>query len=153
MTSAILALLLVAQPVGHVSRLNLSILVVAALGVISLFRLDGLWRHVFLALASIIVLQYAYWRTTSTLPPIEDLYSFVPGFILYLAEMFCVVMLGISLFVLADPITRAPAPRLSDEDYPTVDVFVPTYNEDRDILSLTLAAAKAMVYPLSLIHI
>jgi cellulose synthase (UDP-forming) len=108
--TAIFALILTAQPVGHVSRINLSIIVIVVLGVISFFKLDGIWRHIFLALASVIVIQYAYWRTTSTLPPIDDLYSFAPGFILYLAEMFCVVMLGISLFVLADPITRAPAP-------------------------------------------
>ena len=145
--TAVIALMLTAQPVGHFSRINLSIIVIVALGVISLLKLDGIWRHIFLALASVIVIQYAYWRTTSTLPPIDDLYSFIPGFILYLAEMFCVVMLGISLFVLADPITRPPAPRLSDEAYPTVDVFVPTYNEDREILALTLSAAKAMIYP------
>ena len=30
---------------------------------------------------------------------------------------------------------------------PEVDVFIPTYNEDREILALTVAAAKAMDYP------
>ena len=30
---------------------------------------------------------------------------------------------------------------------PTVDVFVPSYNEDRDLLARTLAAAKGINYP------
>ncbi len=30
---------------------------------------------------------------------------------------------------------------------PAVDVFVPTYNEDADLLANTLAAAKGMDYP------
>lgn len=140
-------LLLVAQPVGHSTRLSLSLLVIAILAVILLLRLGGIWRHVFLALASIVILQYAYWRTTSTIPPMEDLYSFVPGILLYAAEMFCILMLAISLFVIADPIDQPPAPEIDDADCPTVDVFVPSYNEDREILALTLASAAAMDYP------
>ena len=139
--------LLIAQPVGHSARFNLSVIVIAILAVIMVLKLDGFWRHVFLALASVVILQYAYWRTTSTLPPIEDLYSFIPGIILYVAEMYCILMLGISLFVVADPIERPRAPQLDDEECPSVDVFVPTYNEDREILALTLASAKAMDYP------
>ncbi|MFN3334987.1 MAG: cellulose synthase catalytic subunit (UDP-forming), partial [Caldilinea sp.] len=89
--------LLIAQPVGHSARFNLSVIVIAILAAIMLLKLDGFWRHVFLALASVVILQYAYWRTTSTLPPLEDLYSFIPGIILYAAEMYCILMLGISL--------------------------------------------------------
>jgi cellulose synthase (UDP-forming) len=144
---ALLMLLLVAQPVGHSTRLSLSLLVIAILAVIMLFRLGGVWRHVFLALASIVILQYAYWRTTSTIPPVDDLYSFVPGILLYAAEMFCILMLAISLFVIADPIEQPPAPEIDDADCPTIDVFVPSYNEEREILALTLASAAAMDYP------
>lgn len=117
------------------------------LAVITLLRLDGIWRHIFLALGSVVVLRYAYWRTTSTLPPVDDLYSFIPGIVLYAAEMYCIVMLAISLFVVADPREREAVPNLTDSDAPSVDVFVPSYNESKDILAMTLAAAKAMDYP------
>jgi cellulose synthase (UDP-forming) len=66
---------------------------------------------------------------------------------MYFAEMYCIVMLAISLFVVADPIEREDAPRLSEEDSPSVDVFVPSYNESKDIVALTLSAASAMAYP------
>ena len=42
---------------------------------------------------------------------------------------------------------RGRAPPIPDERYPTVDVFVPSYNEDAQLLATTLAAAKAMDYP------
>ena len=138
---------LVVQPVGIAVQLGLAIAVIVALATIWLLRLDGVWRHVFLALASIVVLRYAYWRTTSTLPPTSDLVSFIPGLILYLAEMYCIVMLAISLFVVSDPKRRAPAPQVQADKAPTVDVFIPTYNEGTEILALTLSAAKAMDYP------
>ncbi|MFS2153885.1 UDP-forming cellulose synthase catalytic subunit [Rhizobium sp. Rhizsp42] len=146
-TSTLTALFLVTQPVGNSVQMALSLSVIAVLAVIAVLRLDGIWRHVFLALGSVVVLRYAYWRTTSTLPPIDDLYSFIPGVVLYAAEMYCIVMLAISLFVVADPREREAAPRLSDEDAPSVDVFVPTYNEGKEILAMTLSAAKAMHYP------
>jgi cellulose synthase (UDP-forming) len=72
---------------------------------------------------------------------------FHPGAVLYGAEMFCVLMLGLSLFVISRPIQRPQAPSVSPEDAPTIDVFVPSYNEDASLLAITLAAAKAMDYP------
>ncbi|QKV20596.1 UDP-forming cellulose synthase catalytic subunit [Oricola thermophila] len=138
---------LIAQPVGTTGQLIISLSVIVMLTVISVLRLDGTWRHIFLAVASVIVLRYAFWRTTNTLPPADDLYSFIPALLLYGAEMYCILMLAISLFVVSDPIDREPAPQFPDEELPTIDVFVPSYNEGKEILALTLAAAKAMVYP------
>jgi cellulose synthase (UDP-forming) len=56
-------------------------------------------------------------------------------------------MLFLSLFTIAEPLNRPKAPQVSDEDAPSVDVFIPTYNESLDIVAPTLAAAKRMVYP------
>lgn len=145
--SAALILALVMQPIGAEIQILIGALTIAFLFLITRFDNSKLLRNIALATASIVVLRYAYWRTTSTLPPIEDLASFVPGVLLYVAEMFCVTMFFISVFVIADPIDRKPAPRQKDEDLPTVDVFVPSYNESAEILSLTLAAAAAMDYP------
>lgn len=145
--SAALIFALVMQPIGAEIQILIGALTIAFLFIITRFDKSKLLRNIALATASIVVLRYAYWRTTSTLPPIDDLTSFVPGVLLYVAEMFCVTMFFISVFVIADPIDREPAPRQKDEDLPTVDVFVPSYNESADILSLTLSAAAAMDYP------
>ncbi|MFN3628293.1 MAG: glycosyltransferase, partial [Parvibaculum sp.] len=97
--------------------------------------------------SAVLALRYAFWRTTETLPDISEPWNFIPGIILYGAEMYCLVMLAINFFIVADPLQRKPAPRLSDAEKPTVDVFVPSYNESPDLLALTLAAAKSMNYP------
>jgi cellulose synthase (UDP-forming) len=101
----------------------------------------------------ILALRYAYWRTADTLPSIYEPWNFIPGFILYLAEMYCLAMLAVSLFMLADPLKRSTPPFPPIDELPTVDVFIPSYNEDPELLATTLAAAKAMVYPKSKLHV
>lgn len=135
------------QPIGADIQLVVSALTIAVLFALTRLDIRGPWRYVALATASIIVLRYAYWRTTDTLPPVSDLMSFVPGLILYLAEMFCIFMFLVSVFVISDPISRRPARKLEDHELPTVDVFVPSYNESSEILALTLSAATQMDYP------
>ncbi|WP_188854427.1 UDP-forming cellulose synthase catalytic subunit [Aureimonas glaciei] len=145
--SATISILLIAQPISVDTQMHLSLTAIALCLAIYVLRLRGVWRYVFLATATAVVLRYAYWRTTSTLPSPEDMVSFVPAIVLYGAEMYCLLMLAMSLFVVADPIERKRARQYPGDELPTVDVFVPSYNESAEILALTLASAKAMDYP------
>ncbi|WP_255720257.1 UDP-forming cellulose synthase catalytic subunit [Oryzibacter oryziterrae] len=146
LSSLVLAALTM-QPVGTGVQLTTGLALLWAMILVWMGGRTGPWRLAFIGLALTIAGRYVYWRTTSTLPSIEDPLNFIPGFILYVMEMFTVLMLCISLFIVADPIERAPAPRLSDDDTPTVDVFIPTYNEDKAMLATTVSAALAMDYP------
>ena len=119
----------------------------AAMLAIKLLNIKGPLRPVFLGLGSFVILRYLLWRLSSTLPPIDSPLDFAAGFILVAAECYCVVMLFLSLFTVADPINRPKAPRVSDQEAPTVDVFIPTYDESIEIIAPTLAAAKRMLYP------
>ena len=122
----------------------------AVLGVmfIAMSRPDNkTFRILSFVFAAILALRYAFWRTTETLPEFSEPWNFVPGIVLYLAEMYCLAMLAISFFMLADPLKRKAPPIDNPERLPTVDVFIPTYNEDPELLAVTLAAAKSMVYP------
>ena len=139
--------LLVTLPVSSDAQLMASIAVLGAMMLIRQFRADGPWRMVALALGTAIVMRYVYWRTTSTLPPVSQLDNFIPGAMVYAAEMYSVAMLALSLFVVATPLRPRPAPQLAEQDWPTVDVFIPTYNEDPHLLVNTIAAAQAMDYP------
>ncbi len=146
-SAAALVLFLVTQPIDLNTHLVTALVVAIIIAVLKMFRREGVLRAVVLSLGTIIVLRYVYWRTTSTIPPIEEPLNFVPGFILYLAEMYSVLMLFLSTFTIAEPMARPLRPVARHGDYPTVDVFVPTYNEDPALLATTLAAARQMDYP------
>jgi cellulose synthase (UDP-forming) len=144
---ALFTLLLIAQPLSTGAQLTLAAASLALMLAIRTLQLAGYWRLLFYVTGGVLVLRYVYWRTTSTLPAPGELEDFIPGVIVYVAEMFCVVLLAINLFVIASPITRKRAPSLREGEEPTVDVFVPSYNEEPELLAATIAAAKAMRYP------
>ena len=150
---AIFEIVLITLPVSLQAQLIAGISVVTLMGVIKILNAQGTWRLVSLALGTGIVLRYVYWRTTETLPPIDQIQDFVPGMLLYLAEMYNVLMLALSLFIVAMPLPPRPSPKDVVEDLPDVDVFIPSYNEDAKLLANTLAAAKAMDYPAEKLHV
>jgi cellulose synthase (UDP-forming) len=137
---------LVVLPISLQAHLVAGLTVVACMIIMKFFRAQDLaqiaWRS-----GTAIVLRYVFWRTTSTIPPITEVANFIPGFLLYLAEMYSVMMLFLSLFVVSSPMPSRKAPQIDPHNLPTVDVFVPSYNEGADLLATTLAAAKAMTYP------
>ncbi|WP_092046348.1 UDP-forming cellulose synthase catalytic subunit [Methylobacterium pseudosasicola] len=147
LVSALLVLLLLAQPVGTSIQLEMSLCAIGLMALLWLFGRGRLGRSVFLAIGSLVVLRYLYWRLSSTLPPMSDALGFGAGVVLAAAEVYCFYILMVSLVVNADPLARAIIPSGDDDALPTVDVFVPSYNEDRHILATTLAAAKALDYP------
>jgi cellulose synthase (UDP-forming) len=139
---------LITLPINLQGQLITGVSIVAGMMVLKFLRPHGVWRMIALAFGTAIVLRYVYWRTTATLPPVNQPENFIPGLLLYAAEMYSVMMLGLSLFVVAQPLPPRPSRKLqAGDDVPTVDVFIPTYNEDADLLGNTMAAAKAMDYP------
>ncbi|MET0600172.1 MAG: UDP-forming cellulose synthase catalytic subunit [Mesorhizobium sp.] len=142
-------ILLITLPISLQAQLIAGFVVVLTMMVLKLLKPDGIWRLISLAFGTSIVLRYVYWRTTSTLPPINQPENFIPGFLLYSAEMYSVMMLALSLFVVAMPLPPRPsrASEAKDDELPTVDVFIPTYNEEAYLLANTMAAASAMDYP------
>ena len=145
--ASLVVLVLVTLPISLQTHLIAGTAVVAAMALLKAFKPGGVWRLIALALGTSIVLRYVYWRTTSTLPPINQPEDFMAGLLVYLAEMYSVAMLALSLFVVSTPLPSRSAPRLRDDELPSVDIFVPSYNENRELLARTLAAAKAIDYP------
>ncbi len=138
---------LITLPINLQTQLITGITVVALMAVIKFMRGEGTWRLIALAFGTSIILRYVFWRTTSTLPPLNQPENFIPGFLVYLAEMYSVMMGALSLFVVAMPLPSRPSRATTEDKFPHVDVFVPSYNEDAALLANTLAAAKGMAYP------
>ena len=141
------AFLLLTMPVSVQAQFAMSVAVIAIMTAIWLLGRGGLARWTFLALASLVVCRYIFWRLTSTLPPIDQPVNFGLGLLLVGAELYCVLILVTSLIINADPLERPDLAADLDADLPTVDVFIPSYNEDEIILATTIAAAKSLDYP------
>jgi cellulose synthase (UDP-forming) len=135
------------QDVGVANQLALAAVAVAGLVLMQVCRLSRLLRLLFITIATFMTLRYLAWRITDTLPGIGTL-SFVPGILLFLAELYGIAMYFFGVFVNIRPLERQIVALPDDEALlPTVDVFVPSYNEDEALLETTLTAARQLRYP------
>ncbi|MFZ5475725.1 MAG: UDP-forming cellulose synthase catalytic subunit [Myxococcota bacterium] len=91
--------------------------------------------------------RYIWWRGTETLVLQPNLDG-VSSVLLFGAECFGFLILCAGYFQTAFTKARVPPPLPDDPALlPTVDVYVPSYNEDLDIVRRTLIGAVAMDYP------
>lgn len=136
-----------AQDVGLTAQYMIGAAALVALAALHVFKPAGLWRVILISVVVFVSIRYITWRTLNTIPPVDSS-GFVPGLLLYLAELqgFFVLLLGVFVNVRPRQSTAAPRPS-SDEAWPTVDIFVPSYNEDPDLLRVTLTAAMQIDYP------
>jgi len=135
------------QDVGVANQLALAVAAVGGLVLMQVCRLSQPLRLLFTALATFMTLRYIAWRITDTLPGLDS-WSLIPGALLFLAELYGIAMYFFGVFVNIRPIDRRIVPLPDDEtQLPTVDVFVPSYNESAELLEVTLTAAKQMDYP------
>ena len=111
-------------------------------------RFPGKGVTLFLVTLSLSVsLRYIYWRLTETLDfpgPVE----IVLGTGLVFAEIYAIITLVLGYIQTVWPLDRKPMP-LPDNPatWPTVDVFIPTYNEPMSVVRATVLAAMAMDWP------
>lgn len=104
-------------------------------------------RLFFVSLCAWVVVRYIAWRFSS-LPLDNGLASSMGAIALLLAELYGVSMLLLGLFVNAWPLERR-APRLpkNKAEWPTVDVYIPTYSEPVSVVASTVMAALEIDYP------
>jgi cellulose synthase (UDP-forming) len=91
--------------------------------------------------------RYLYWRLTETIS-FETWLSGLFGTGLFLAELYAWIVLVLGFFQTAWPLERKPAAMEADNStWPTVDVFIPTYNEPLRVVRTTVFAAMAIDWP------
>ena len=94
-----------------------------------------------------VTARYLYWRVTTTIGG-EWSVDAVLGGVLLAAEMYSCAMLLLAYYQSFAPLHRRPVPLPADPSrWPTVDVFIPTYNEPLGIVRATVLAAAAMDWP------
>jgi len=111
-------------------------------------RVEGRYAMLVMIMLSVIATgRYMYWRltvTTAWASPFDAAW----GLGLVLAEVYAAIVLLLGYFQTAWPLHRKPFPLpASRAEWPTVDVFIPTYNEPLSVVKPTVYAALAMDYP------
>lgn len=98
-------------------------------------------------LSALMSTRYIWWRTTETLhfnSEIEALF----GIALYIAELYVWVILILGFLQTTWPLKRTIEPLPDDISlWPTVDIYIPSYNESLDVVRDTVLAAQCIDYP------
>ncbi len=144
---------------GDLEALGPSLLVVAFFLIAAPFLPRGrTWsRSLVVALAALVAGRYLWWRFTETLGPESPLDSIQSVWVVFcfVVEALAFAEIAINLLTLSRHADRSPeADRhearlrsLPREDLPSVDVFIPTYNEELDVLERTIVGALGLDYP------
>lgn len=121
---------------------------ITIMGAIIIGRKNTRKANLTLAILSVLVsTRYMFWRTTQTLE-FGSVPEFLLGSGLYLAEIYAWVILVLGFLQTGWPLDR-PVVEIQGEpeQWPIVDVYIPTYNESLEIVSNTVFAAMDMDYP------
>lgn len=112
-----------------------------------LSHIPGKTTRVFLLTLSVIAtLRYLWWRISATMP--ADTLDLAFALLLFMAELYAVVILLLGYFQTIWPLNRQPVPLPEDKRlWPMVDIFIPTYNEPLKVLRPTVLAALGLDWP------
>ena len=106
-----------------------------------------LQRVILILFSLLLAVRYWIFRTTDTLV-FYGVFDILGMTALYLAESYGILTYILGMVVNIFPIRRKIVPvDLNDPDLPTVDVFIPTYNEPEMIVGITATAASQIDYP------
>ncbi|MDD5033495.1 MAG: UDP-forming cellulose synthase catalytic subunit [Methylococcaceae bacterium] len=111
-------------------------------------RLPGDLPGVILIMLSFLAaLRYGWWRITSSIPQGFGM-DWLFGMVLLAAEIYTWLILVLGYVQTIMPLRRQPAPLPTDPgDWPTVDVFIPTYNEPLKVVKTTVYGAQSIDWP------
>jgi len=115
---------------------------------IVLRQVQGRFAALSLATISLVAMgRYAWWRMQHTLH-FDYWIEAVLGYGLLAAEAYTWLIVVFGFIQTAWPLHRKPQPLAgAPESWPTVDVFIPTYNEPLEVVRPTVLAALALDWP------
>jgi cellulose synthase (UDP-forming) len=109
-------------------------------------------RAIVVAVISVLMWRYMVWRWLYTLPPMGFTIDWIIGVIFLVIETLAMLGTTIGLIGLTRLSDRTPEVQRNlawldaQTQPPLVDVFICTYNEDKDILERTIIGATTMDY-------
>lgn len=98
-------------------------------------------------LSALMSTRYIYWRATETLSFNSEVEAIL-GIGLFIAEVYVWLILILGYLQTSWPLKRTIEPMPEDVNlWPTVDIYVPSYNESLDVVRDTVLAAQCIDYP------
>jgi cellulose synthase (UDP-forming) len=117
---------------------------------------SGRWpRLMIIILGLFLTARYLVWRALYTLGQ-DDWVGTAAACLLFAAEIYSVTLELLGVFLNTTLLTRRPlkvADLPADATIPSVDVVIPSYNEEAELLEVTLRAATIMRYPAGRLHV
>ncbi|RZJ61838.1 MAG: UDP-forming cellulose synthase catalytic subunit [Acidovorax sp.] len=97
--------------------------------------------------------RYIFWRFTDTIG-FTNWVDAAFGYGLVLAELYAFAVLLIGYLQTAWPLQRRPVPMPADvSTWPSVDVFIPSYNEPLEVVRQTVFSAMSLDWPKDRLHV
>jgi cellulose synthase (UDP-forming) len=95
-----------------------------------------------------MVYRYLYWRITESIS-YEGFLDFMGTMLIFFSETYSTLLFSLGLFTSIMILSRriVNLQGVPKEELPTVDVFVPSYNEPYQMVADTVIAAKMFEYP------
>lgn len=152
-SAALLGALLITVPLDTTAQFGFGLTML----LVSLWigrRQKGSLSTIFLITMSMTAsLRYMYWRLTSTVD-FDNVLGGILGWGLVLAELYALTILLLGYLQTAMPMKRQRMPLPQDtSQWPTVDVFIPTYNEPLEVVRGTVLAAQAIDWPVDKLRV
>ncbi|TPG22056.1 UDP-forming cellulose synthase catalytic subunit [Variovorax guangxiensis] len=146
LVTGVLLVALIIAPLTLQQQLTLSVAIFIAALVIN--RFAGRFGTLAMIFLSVVVSsRYMYWRLTETMV-MDNPLDLVLGIGLLVAEVYAFVVLLLGYVQTAWPLERKPVAMPADTDaWPTVDLFIPTYNESLSVVRATVLAAQSIDWP------
>lgn len=109
-------------------------------------KLTAAGRAVLLFFSIFFTVMYLYWRVHFSIP-FDDGWIAVTGNIILLVVEILGFIESLILYNNLSTMKDHPLPRISEDEYPDVDIFISTYNEPTDLLRRTVNGCTHMIYP------
>jgi cellulose synthase (UDP-forming) len=106
-------------------------------------------RPLIIFLSCFASMRYFYWRVSSTING-DSSADLIVSLLLLLAEIYGLLILFLGYFQTIEVQARTPP---TPRTFPTVDIFIPTYNESEDIVRRTIIGAQSIDYPHKIVHV
>jgi len=150
--AAVLLAIVIVTPLDLVSQALFAVVTIIVMLIIKASPSRGV-TLVLVTLSIVVSTRYVWWRFTDTLQFASMLEAFL-GLGLVLAELYAWMVLVLGYVQTIWPLKRAPVALPEDLAlWPTIDLFIPTYNEPLGVVQNTVLGAMSVDYPLDKLRI